>query len=269
MKNLLKYLFLLLPLFLFINCSEYNKIVKGTDYPLKYEKAVEYYEKGDCYKSLPLFEELMSYFRMTDKGEDVYYYYAKTQYCMSDFYLAGYYFKRFAKNFPNSSRAEECAFNSAVCYMKNSPEYNLDQSDTYKAIDEFQLFMNRYPNSELIDSCNVLIKDLRSKLELKSYEKAQLYFKMVKYRSARIAFNSTLEIFPDTKFREEILFMIVKTNYMYASNSIDSKKAERFEETINSYHIFVDSYKESKHRKIAESYFNTCLREIEKLNNLN
>ena len=95
MKNLLKYLFLLLPLFLFINCSEYNKIVKGTDYPLKYEKAVEYYEKGDCYKSLPLFEELMSYFRMTDKGEDVYYYYAKTQYCMSDFYLAGYYFKRF------------------------------------------------------------------------------------------------------------------------------------------------------------------------------
>jgi len=129
--------------------------------------------------------------------------------------------------------------------------------------------MNRYPNSELIDSCNVLIKDLRSKLELKSYEKAQLYFKMEKYRSARIAFNSTLEIFPDTKFREEILFMIVKTNYMYASNSIDSKKAERFEETINSYHIFVDSYKESKHRKIAESYFNTCLREIEKLNNLN
>ena len=269
MVKLLKYFIPILSVFLLFNCSEYNKILKGTDYQLKYKKAVEYYEKGDCFKSLPLFEELMSYFRMTDKGEDVYYYYAKNQYCMGDYYLAGYYFKRFAKNFPNSSRAEECAFNSAVCYMKNSPEYNLDQSDTYKAIDEFQLFMNRYPNSELIDSCNVLIKDLRSKLELKSYEKAQLYFKMEKYRSARIAFNSTLEIFPDTKFREEILFMIVKTNYMYASNSIDSKKAERFEETINSYHIFVDSFENSKHRKIAESYFNTCLKEIEKLNNLN
>ena len=120
-----------------------------------------------------------------------------------------------------------------------------------------------------IDSCNVLIKDLRGKLELKSFQKAQLYYKMEKYRSARIAFNSTLESFPDTKFREEILFMIVKSNFMFASNSIDAKKAERFEETINSYHIFVDSFENSRHRKVAESYFNTCLREIEKLNNLN
>ena len=253
----------------FTECSEYSKVLKGNDYNLKYEKAVEYFEEGDCFKSLPLFEELMSYFRMTDKGEDVYYYYAQSQYCMDDYYLAGYYFKRFAKNFPNSSRAEECAFNSAVCYMKNSPEFNLDQSDTYKAIDEFQLFMNRYPSSELVDSCNTLIKDLRSKLELKSYEKSQLYFKMEKYRSAVIAFNSTLEEFPDTKYREDILFMIVKANFLFAINSIEIKKAERFEETINSYHTFVDSFEKSKHLKVAESYFNTCLKEIEKLTNSN
>ena len=40
--------------------------------------------------------------------------------------------------------------------------------------------------------------------------------------------------------------------FMFASNSVDSKKAERFEETINSYHTFVDSFENSKHRKIAE-----------------
>ena len=49
----------------------------------------EYYEKNQCYRSLPLLDELMSYFRMTNKGEEVYYYYAKTQYCMGDYYLAG------------------------------------------------------------------------------------------------------------------------------------------------------------------------------------
>ena len=94
--------------------------------------------------------------------------------------------------------------------MKNSPDFYLDQSDTYTSIDEFQLFMNRYPESPLVDSCNALIKELRTKLELKSFEKSSLYFKMEKYRSAVIAFNSTLEQFPDTKYREQILFMIVK-----------------------------------------------------------
>ena len=66
-------------LLLVMGCSEYNKILKGSDYNLKYEKALEYYNNNQCYKSLPLLDELMSYFRMTDKGEDVYYYYAKNR----------------------------------------------------------------------------------------------------------------------------------------------------------------------------------------------
>jgi outer membrane protein assembly factor BamD len=188
---------------------------------------------------------------------------------MKDYYLAGYYFKRFAKNFPNSSRAEECSFNSALCYMKNSPDFYLDQSDTYSSIDEFQLFMNKYPESSLVDSCNLLIKNLRSKLEIKSFEQSSLYFKMEKYRSSIVAFKSTLEKFPDTKFREEILYMIVKANFLFASNSVDTKKIERFEATIDSYLTFVDSFEKSDYLKTAESYYNSSIREIEKQKILN
>jgi len=75
---------------IFVGCSEHSKIVKSTDYDLKYKKAIEYYEAGDCYKALPLFEELMTYFRMTERGEDVYYYYANTQFCLKEYYLAAY-----------------------------------------------------------------------------------------------------------------------------------------------------------------------------------
>lgn len=251
--------------FTLLSCSDYNKILKGTDYNLKYEKALEYYENNQCYKSLPLLEELMSYFRMTTKGEDVYYYYAKNQYCMGDYYLAGYYFKRFVKNFPQSSRVEECAFNSAICLMKNSPDYYLDQSESYKAIDEFQLFMSKYPNSYLIDSCNKMVSDLRNRLELKSFEKGKLYYKMEKYRSATIALNTTISEFPNTNFKEEILFLILKSNYLYASNSVESKKIERFEETIKSYYTFVDSYKNSKFARESESFYLSSLKELEKL----
>lgn len=268
-KYKLKIVFLLSSVLFFCSCSEYNKILKGSDYNLKYEKAIEYYENNQCYKSLPLLDELMSYFRMTNKGEDVYYYYAKNQYCMGDYYLAGYYYKRFVKNFPQSDRAEECSFNAAICMMNNSPDYYLDQSDSYKAIDEFQLFMSKYPNSSLVDSCNVLIKDLRSRLERKSFEKAKLYYKMEKYRSAIIALNTTLTQFPDTKFREDIYFMILKANFLFAFNSVEAKKVKRFEETIKSYHNFVDYFSESSNLKTAETYFNTSVKELEKLKTLN
>jgi len=250
---------------LLISCSEYNKVLKGSDYNLKFEKAIEYYNNDQCYKSLPLLEELMSYFRMTSKGEDVYYYYAKNHYCMGDYYLAGYYFKRFVKNFPQSVRVEECAFNSAVCLMMNSPDYYLDQSESYKAIDEFQLFMSKYPNSYLVDSCDKMVSDLRGRLERKSFEKGKLYFKMEKFRSATIALNTTILEFPDTEFKEEVLFLILKSNFLFASNSVESKKVERFEESIKSYYTFVDSFKNSKFVNEAESFYLSTIDELEKL----
>lgn len=262
-KSTLLYLFILISIV--SGCSEYNKVLKGGDYDLKFTKAIEYYEAGDCYKALPLFEELMSHYRMTDKSETVYYYYANTQYCLKEYYLASYYFKRFSSNYPNSPKAEECAFRSAVCKKLNSPDYNLDQSETYKAIDEFQLFMNRYPESQFVDSCNNMISTLRDKLEKKSYESGKLYYKMEKYRSAVIAFNTTLEQFPDTDYREELLFLIVKANYLYAINSVESKKEERINNTIKSYHTFADQFEKSDYFKSAESYYTSCLKELEKI----
>ena len=263
--NLVKIVIYFLTLSFFISCSEYNKVLKGSDYNLKFDKAIEYYKNDQCYKSLPLLEELMSYFRMTSKGEDVYYYYAKNQYCMGDFYLAGYYFKRFVKNFPQSSRAEECAFNSAVCLMMNSPDYYLDQSESYKAIDEFQLFLSKYPNSFLVDSCNNMVANLRARLERKSFEKGKLYFRMEKFRSAIIALNTTILEFPNTQYKEEVLYLILKSNYLFAINSVLSKKVERFEESIKSYYTFVDSFKNSKFANEAESFYLSSLKELEKL----
>lgn len=251
----------------FSSCSDYNKILKGNDYELKYTTAVELYEDGDCYRALPLFDELMTYYRMTEKGEDVYYYYANTHYCLKDYYLASYYFKRFTKHFPASPRKEECAFMSALCIKKNSPAYNLDPTDTRNAIDELQLFMDQYPESKLVDTCNVMIEELRGKLERKSYEQGKLYYKMEKYNSAVITFDVTLEKYPDTEYKEEIMFLMVKSNYLFAQNSIDSKKLERFQETVKSYRIFADYFPDSEYLKNALNYHDISLKEIEKLNN--
>jgi outer membrane protein assembly factor BamD len=249
------------------NCSDYNKIIKGNDYELKYERAIQLYEEGDCYRALPLFDELMTYYRMTEKGEDVYYYYDQTQYCLKDYYLASYYFKRFTKNFPYSDRREECAYMSAICTKQNSPEYNLDPTDTRKAIDDIQLFMDQYPESEKVDTCNAMIKELRGKLERKSYEQGKLYYKMDKYKSAVIAFNTTIKSYPDTKYREELMFLIIKANYLLAENSIVSKKQERYQETIKSYRIFADRYTESTYLKSAEGFEKASVKAIDKLNN--
>ena len=61
------------------------------------------------------------------------------------------------------------------------------------------------------------------------------------------------------------MFLSLKSNYLYAENSVDVKKVERFEETIKSYHNFVDSFRNSDYFREAENFYSSSLKELEKL----
>jgi outer membrane protein assembly factor BamD len=52
-----------------------------------------------------------------------------------------------------------------MCSVSNSPEFTLDQNDTEIAINTLQQFIDKYPNSTLVDSCNHVMDRLRMKLE--------------------------------------------------------------------------------------------------------
>ncbi len=255
----------IITLFVFASCSEYNKVLKSTDVEYKYRKAVEYFEEEDYNKALSLFDELGAVYIGTNKSEDVHYYVADCHFKLKDYYFANYYYKNFAKTYPASPRAENAMFASAYCSYLNSPKSSLDQTDTEQALDEFQLFLNRYPRTELKDSTNKMIDELRLKLERKAFDNAKLYYLTENYKSATVALENMLRDFPDSPHLEEIRFLVVKSSYILAVNSIESKKEERLNDTIENYHKFIDLYPESDFSKDAEKYYADAIRELEKM----
>ncbi len=237
---------------IFSGCSEYQKLVKSSDYSLKFEKAKEYYNKKKYSKALTLFEELLTIYRGTSKAEEIYYYYAYSHYGVGDYILANHFFSTYASIYPMSNRVEECEFMAAYCHYMDSPRDVLDQSNTLLAISELQSFVNRYPQSSRVARCNELIEELRKKLENKAYRNAMQYYSMEKYNSASVAFANVLKEFPDTDRRFELYYMIVKSNYMYGKLSVRSKKKERLQLAKDNYIKFADKLASSKYAKSAE-----------------
>jgi outer membrane protein assembly factor BamD len=230
-------------------CSEFNRAMKAsgdTAVAYKMRVAEKYFAKGDYDRSLPLLEELVALTRGTSRSERANYLHAKTIYGMKDYLLGGYYLENFAKTFPTSEYAEECTFLSAMCYYKNSPEYELDQTDTETAIDQFQLFLAYYPYTELKDSCNALIDGLRAKLERKDFENAKQYFRLRNYESASTALKNFVRKWPNSAYREEALFIVLQSDHDLAMNSVESKKEARVAEGIRSFNNFADAFPESK-----------------------
>jgi outer membrane protein assembly factor BamD len=237
-----------------VSCSGYNKVLKEDDYKVKQEFATRYYENKQWDRSASLYEQIYQRYSKGPIGEEAYFRLAKSNYEMKDYYLAGYYFSNFRERFFLSPLAEEATFMSAMCAVKNSPSYSLDQTDTQSALNELQRFITAYPTSELVDTCNIIMDRLQGKLEQKAYESAKLYWKMQNYRASSTAFDALVEDYPSSIHKEEALFLALKSEFLLAQNSIDSKKYERYEETIKRCRKFANLFPNSKSLKEVDGY---------------
>jgi outer membrane protein assembly factor BamD len=261
-----KVLVLLVPVAMLLSgCSEYNKVLKSTDINYKFTKAKEYYEGDYFYKSLPILEELIGLTRGTQLAEEVYFMYAKSHFGVKDYYLANYYLKTFTKTFSNSPKSEECLFLAAECSYQLSPVYSLDQTDTRNALDEYQIFLDKYPNSHLKDSANHQMDRLNMKLERKAYENAYQFARTLKYKAATSALKDFVKDYPGSIYREEAMYLIVKCQYMLADGSIEEKKLERMRAVAENYRTFATAYPDSKFLSDAESYLLKSEKQLEKL----
>jgi len=265
LKKINFYTALLVLMVVFSSCSKYQKVLKSTDTNLKYEKALEYYEEKDYVRAMTLFQSILPFVKGTERGEEVSFYYAQCHYGSKDYLLAGYYFKQFGKTYRNSTHAEEAHFMSAYCSYLISPRPDLDQEDTYTAIKGFEYFLRKYPDSPRVAESNKLIDEMKMKLSEKEFNSAKLYYHVRRYKAASVSLHNCLRNFPDSKYRENILVLIVKADFDYAENSISQKQEERYEATIKDYYTFIEEFPKSEQLKEVEKIYD---RSLQKLNEL-
>lgn len=261
MRKIISYI-LILTFVGFIWACKHNKVLKSTDLTYKYEMANKYFEDEEYYKAMPLLEELIPIYRGTEKAERLFYIYAFSEYYLKDYILAAHRFNTFVNNFPFSKFTEECQFMSAICHFKMSPKFSLDQTDTYTAIDQLGVFIRQFPESDFVDSSHTMMDELRKKLEKKAFQTSKQYYRVGRYKAAVTSFENTLIGYPDTEYREEALFLMIKAYFEWAENSVDSKKEERYNNTKKAYFKFAAAYPDSKFSKDAKEVLKDTEKEL-------
>ena len=230
-----KYIYIVLIILGFSSCSEYQKAIKSEDLTVKFDQASKQYEKGKYFKALTLFEQMAPSFRGQPQAEKMFYMFSQSYYKTKQYYLSGYQFESFAAGFPKSDQVEEASFLGAKSYSMLSPVYSLDQTDTEKAIDKFQSFIDAFPNSTFLPEANNIVKGLREKIEKKAYENAYGYNKISDFKSALIALDNFIIDYPGTPYKEKALYYKLDSAYQLAINSIPTKMEERLNAAKTAY----------------------------------
>ena len=250
----------LLAALLLSSCGEYNKLLKSTDYEYKYEAAKNYFAKGQYNRAATLLNELIAILKGTDKAEESLYMLGMSYYNQNDYQTAAQTFTQYYNVYPRGTFTELARFHAGKALYLDTPEPRLDQSGTYNAIQQLQMFLEYFPNSAKKDEAQNMIFALQDKLVMKEYLSAKLYYNLGNYlgnnyESCVITAQNALKDYPYTNMREYLSILILRAKYEMAVFSVEDKREERYREAVDEYYAFKNEFPESKYMKDADRIF--------------
>ena len=250
------YIFLTLAVLAMTSCkSQYELILQGNDVPEKFRLAYELLDKKKYSKAAEMFESLSLSTKGTAQEDTVMYYWSLCNYRYGDYQTAVTNLGTFVATFPLSPFYDDAQFMRMDCLYRSTYRYELDQLPTYKALEEMRVFVTENPDSKHIEEVRQMIDDLNGRLELKAYKSAYLYYHMEDYLASHYALKSVLKDNADNRYREEILYYIAMSSYMYALNSVASKQRERYLQFVDDYFNVVSEFPDSKYARDLEKYY--------------
>lgn len=248
-------------------CGEYTNVLKSRDADYKFDYAKRAYDQGKYLQAVTVLTDVIQPLRGGPKGEEALYLLGKSYYENKDYLNSGVYFKTYYTRYPKGQFAEDARFYSGYGYYLDSPEPQLDQSSTRKAIEELQSFLDFFPKSDKVTQAQNAIFEMQDKLTLKELQNAQLYYNLGNflgnnYRASIITCQNALKTYPYSKYREDFELLILKSKYQEAQNSVPEKREDRFRDVIDEYYSFANNFPESKNLKEAENIYNVARRHV-------
>ena len=257
----------LLTLLITSSCGEYNKILKSTDYELKYTYAKKYFDEKKYGKASTLLEELVPIFKGTSHAEESLFLLAQSYFYNKDYTTATQYYKAYCNTYPKGDYTELSRYNAAYGLYLDSPDVRLDQTNTYKSMQEFQTFLELYPQSDKVQLAQEYLFEMQEKLALKELMACRLYFNLGNYmgnnyESCVVTAREAIKTYPYSKYLEEYQVLILRSRYELANQSINERKPERYRDVIDEQYNYLNMFPEGKYKKEAERYHKQALKAI-------
>ena len=206
-------------------------------------------------------------FKGTAYAEESLYLLAQSYYGQKDYQTASQYFETYYTTYPKGEFTELSRFYSGYGLYLDSPDPRLDQSQTYKAIEQLQLYLEYYPQSERAEEAQNIMFELQEKLAYKELMATRLYFNLGTYmgnnfQSCVITAQNALKNYPYSKYREEFMFLIIRAKYELALVSVEEKLQGRYRDVVDEYYNYMNEYPEGNYVKQVTKFYDYASKRI-------
>jgi outer membrane protein assembly factor BamD len=211
------------------------------------------FERGRYQRAAEVFQQVFTFGRTHEWAADAQWYLAMSHYNQREFIIAGSEFSRFAQLYRGDPRVAEAEYMRAMTYYELSPPFQLDQTDSQRAVEAFQLYINRFPRHERVADAQEKIGELRDKMARKQFESGRLYERRLMWQAAALTYERAFDLYPDTRWADEALLGAMRAFVSFADESVRERQAERYQRVIDNYNRLVQIFPNSPHQEEARA----------------
>ncbi len=151
--------------------------------------------------------------------------------------MAATEFREFLTFYPTNPRADYAQYRLAMTFYEQMRDPGRDQTETKQALQEFETFFQRHPNSPLMPEVKMKWREARDRLSESSYRVGVQYYRMRWYPGAIDRFREVLRDDPGFTRQDAVLFHLAE------SLTRTDNKAE----ALPYYQRLVEEFEQSEH----------------------
>jgi outer membrane protein assembly factor BamD len=223
------------------------------------------FEEGEYETATEYFRGVFEYGRGSEWAPEAQFQLARAEEERGRYLVAATEYNRFTQLYRTHELRPNAEYRRALMYYNESPSYKLDQTDTERAISNFQLYIQRYPNHEKVDDAEAKVAELRNKLARKQFEAGELYERRRMYRAAAYTYEEVFDLYPDTDYADQALMAAVRTYVEYADMSVQQRQAERLQAAVENYNRLAQVFPDSPHLNAAERHYERAQERLERI----
>lgn len=212
-----------------------------------YDKGMRAYERRRWDEAVDFFKGVLDYGRTpaNEVADEAQLQLARTYARQGEHILAAGEFSRFSELYRSDPRAADAEYERALAYAALSPAFELDQTNTERAVTYFQLFVERYPESPRAREAEARILELRGKMAHKAVASGRLYERRDLYEAAAMTFEQAFAKYPDSDWADDALVGAARAYTRFAEESVRERQAERYQKALDLARSFAELFAQS------------------------
>ena len=165
--------------------------------------------------------------------------------------LAANEFREFLTFYPTHPRADYAQLQLARSYTAQMLAPERDQTATRDAIKEIEIFLQRFPNSQLMPEARKMEREARDRLSEANYRVGFFYYRIKWYTGAVERFKDVMKADPGYSNRDALYYYMAESLYQQSKQMPESSK-DKLAEALPYYERLVKEFEKSEYLAAAQ-----------------